>query len=106
VAADCYRIEPAGIVLAVRLTPRAAHDAIDGIRSLADGRPYAQARVRAVPEAGGANQALCALLARTFGVPKSSVSLVSGASARLKQVRIAGAPGHLREVVDAWPQSA
>ncbi len=102
---NCYRTEPDAIVLHVRLTPKAAHDAVDGVKVLADGRPVALARVRAVPDKGAANQALVLLLSRTFGVPKAAVSLVSGATARQKHVRIAGDPHRLSGIVAGWPGS-
>jgi uncharacterized protein YggU (UPF0235/DUF167 family) len=41
-----------------------------------------------VPDKGKANTAAIALLARTLRVPKSAITLVAGASARLKTVRI------------------
>lgn len=98
-----FRTEPGAIVLAVRLTPRAARDAIDGKAALADGREVVLARVRAVPERGGANDGLIRLIADAFGVPKSSVTIAAGATARLKQVRIGGNPAALSRIVDAWP---
>jgi uncharacterized protein (TIGR00251 family) len=102
----CYRIEDGAIVLKVRLTPKASRDAIDGIKTLADGVDHALARVRAVPEAGGANKALVVLLAKTFKVRKSSISVITGTAARLKQVRIAGPPTVLTGVVATWPHAA
>jgi uncharacterized protein YggU (UPF0235/DUF167 family) len=74
----------------VRLTPRAAVDRIDGRAVLADGSEVLSARVRAVPEAGAANEALERLLAATFGRPRSVVRVVRGGTARLKDVEIAG----------------
>ncbi len=98
----CYRAEPAAIVLTVRLTPRADRDAIGGIGVLADGQVVALARVRAVPEDGAANKALIALLAKLFRRPKSAITLVSGASARIKQLRIVGEPADLAKIVESW----
>ncbi len=98
----CYRVEPGAIVLTVRLTPRADRDAVEGISILADGKAVAQARVRAVPEDGAANKALIALLAKRFHRPKSAIELVSGATARVKQLRIAGAPADLAAIVESW----
>ncbi len=69
---------------------------------LADGREVALARVRAVPEDGAANAALIALLAKTFGRPKSAVSIVRGATQRLKQVRIDGDADALARIVAGW----
>jgi uncharacterized protein YggU (UPF0235/DUF167 family) len=78
--------------LEVRLTPRAARDAIDGEKRLSDGRSVLAARVRAVPEKGAANTSLLRLIAETCGVAAGKVSLVAGASSRLKSIRIEGDP--------------
>jgi uncharacterized protein len=51
-----------------------------------DGRWHA--RLKAAPVDGKANEELLALVARHFGRPKSAVSIRSGASGRLKRVRI------------------
>jgi len=51
-----------------------------------DGRWLAQ--LKAAPVDGKANEELLALVARHFGRPKAAVSLRSGASGRLKRVRI------------------
>ncbi|HZP21575.1 MAG TPA: DUF167 family protein [Bauldia sp.] len=98
----CYRVEPGAIVLNVRLTPRAAEDSIGGVMLRDDGREFVQIHVRARPENGEANDALVRLLARTFRVPRTRVELVSGATARLKQVRVAGEPFSLGAVVASW----
>ena len=87
-----WRVSNDGLVVAVRLTPKAALDRIDGITKLADGRNVLKARVRAVPEKGQANAALEALLAKALGVPKSAVSVVAGGTSRLKSVLVAGSP--------------
>jgi uncharacterized protein len=101
----CYRTEPAAIVLTVRLTPRAARDSIDGVGALSDGRAVVLARVRAVPDKGEANRALVELLAKALRVPKSAVEVIAGATARLKQVRIAGKLQALSGVIEAWPSA-
>jgi hypothetical protein len=98
----CYRVVPGGVVLAVRLTPRAARDVVDGIGRLSDGREVAVVHIRAVPSEGAANTSLVALLAKTFRVPKSAVSIVAGGAARLKQVRIDGDTKALSAMIDAW----
>lgn len=74
----------------VRLTPRAAKDAIGGQKAGADGRTYLVAHVRAVPEKGAANAALEKLLANWLGVPPSTVSVIAGATSRMKTVLVAG----------------
>ncbi|MDB5594506.1 MAG: hypothetical protein JWM36_1467 [Hyphomicrobiales bacterium] len=81
---------PDGLVLFVRLTPRSAHDGIDGIGTLSDGTPVLKARVRAVPEKGLANEALRKLLAATAGLPTSRATLLAGDTARRKSVLLTG----------------
>jgi uncharacterized protein (TIGR00251 family) len=46
------------------------------------------ARLTSPPVDGKANQELIALVAEHFGVPRSAVSLKSGAGARIKQVLV------------------
>jgi hypothetical protein len=76
--------------LTVRLTPRAQADRLDGWSRDAEGRPVLKARVRAAPVDGQANAALEALLSAALLRPRSSVRVVKGGSARLKQVDIDG----------------
>ncbi len=100
----CYRSEPGAIVLAVRLTPRADREAVEGVGALADGREVAKVRVRALPESGAANTALIKFMAKTFRRPKSAVTIAAGAGQRLKQVRIAGEAAELVRIVESWPK--
>ncbi|MCJ9695885.1 DUF167 domain-containing protein [Rhizobium sp. PRIMUS64] len=81
--------------LAVRLTPNGGRDAIDGIEADSEGEAFLKARVTAVPEKGKANKALILLIAKSLRIPKSSVSLVSGETARKKILRIDGDPEDL-----------
>ena len=46
------------------------------------------AQLKAAPVEGKANQELIALVARQFGCAKAAVTIKSGASGRLKRVRI------------------
>jgi uncharacterized protein (TIGR00251 family) len=85
-----WRYSTQGISIALRVTPRGGRDEIDGIETLADGRSVVKVRVRAIAEGGGANRAVTDLLARTLGVSKGSVRLLSGATSRLKQVAVDG----------------
>ena len=80
------------LLLDVRLTPKGGRDAFDGIAPLADGRTVLKARVRAAPHEGAANAALTRLIAAAAGVPASKVTIVGGATARVKRVRVAGDP--------------
>jgi uncharacterized protein len=82
--------------LSVRLTPNGGRDAIDGMETDAEGNAFLKARVSAVPEDGKANKALIALLSKKLRVPKSSISFVSGETARKKILRIDGDPEDLQ----------
>ncbi len=44
----------------------------------------------AAPVDGAANEALIALVAKSFGVPRRSVTIMAGQTARLKRLMIAG----------------
>jgi uncharacterized protein YggU (UPF0235/DUF167 family) len=90
-----FREEPGALLVSVRLTPRGGRDGLDGFEALANGTTVLAARVRAVPEAGAANTALVELVARAAGVPKRDVAVISGSTARLKTVRVAGEPDTL-----------
>lgn len=89
-ASGPWTLSGEAVLLHVRVTPKSARDEIGGIRQLADGSPVLQARVRAVPENGKANEALVRLLAKALGVPASAVHVEAGAGSRLKSIRIEG----------------
>ncbi len=79
-------------MLSVRVTPGAAADRIDGIIARDDGSRHLALRVRAVPDKGAANKAVCTLVARAFGLPASSVTLAAGTTSRQKRLHLAGDP--------------
>lgn len=84
-----------GVRLAVRLTPRAARDGMDGIAQDAEGRPVLKLRLTAAPVEGAANAALIAFLAKKLGVRQAAVTLHSGETGRLKILHLAGDPAVL-----------
>ena len=69
----------------MHVQPRAASTEVRGVR---DGALYV--RLQAPPVDGAANEALVKLLAGSLGVPRRSVRVVSGATARRKVVDIDG----------------
>ena len=97
----CYRARSDGLDLFVRLTPKAASNALDGEKTTADGSAHLAARVRAAPEKGAANAALERLVADSMGLPKSAARVVSGTTSRLKTVRLSGDPARLAAAVEA-----
>lgn len=90
-----WRAEPDGVTLFLRVTPNAGADRIEGVEQRDDGTTVLRLRVKAVPDKGKANAAVMALLAKTLGVPKSAIALVSGDTARLKTLHLAGDPAAL-----------
>jgi len=69
----------------VRLQPRAGADEIVGERE-----GLLVVRVRAPPERGRANDALCKLIAKRLRIAPGRVELVRGARSRQKLVRVEG----------------
>ena len=84
-----------GIDLAVKVTPRAGRDAVDGVVADAAGAAWLAVKVTAPPDGGRANEAVLALLAKALGVPASACRIVAGASSRWKRVRVGGDPAAL-----------
>ena len=87
-----YSVMADGIRLAVRLTPRASRDGLDGVGMDADGRPVLRIRLTAPPMEGAANQALIDFLAGILSVRKKDIVIRSGETGRLKILEIAGKP--------------
>ncbi len=76
--------------LPVRVTPKGGRDAVDGWALDPGGRAYLKVRVSAAAADGEANAALTVFLAKILRLPKSSVRIVSGDTARLKILEIEG----------------
>ena len=95
-----WRVEADGLLIFIRLTPRGGRDAIDGIAQLADGRSVLRVRVRAAASEGEANAALVRFIAVTLRVAPRDVSLLAGASARLKRVRVGGEAARLATALE------
>jgi uncharacterized protein YggU (UPF0235/DUF167 family) len=88
--------------IAVRLTPRAARDAVQGVAPGADGGAVLKVAVTAAPEAGKANAALIALLAKSWRIPKTAFAVVAGAADRRKTLHLSGEPAALGARLAAW----
>jgi len=74
-----------GIVLVVRVIPRAGRSGLAGTRDDA-----LLVRLCAAPVDGAANDELVVVLATAFGVARRDVAIVSGERSRQKRVRIRG----------------
>ena len=74
------------ITFTARVVPRASKSEIVGAH---DGA--LKIRLAAPPVEGAANEELIKTLAKYFDVNKSAVEIVSGATAKTKQIRVTGA---------------
>jgi uncharacterized protein (TIGR00251 family) len=74
---------PETVLLHVRVQPKARANAVKGWHGEA-----LRVTVTAAPEDGKANRAVIDLLAETFGVAPSSISLVRGSASRDKWFRL------------------
>jgi uncharacterized protein (TIGR00251 family) len=83
-----------GVLLEVRVSPRASRNAIEPADS-----SRLRIRVTSAPERGKANAAVTKLLAKRLGVANSACRVVRGSSARDKRIEVAGRSAD--EVIDA-----
>ncbi|WIY52779.1 DUF167 family protein [Devosia sp. YIM 151766] len=91
------RASETGLLLYLRVTPNAGRDAIMGAERRDDGNWVLRVRVSAVPDKGKANAAVIALLAKALDVPRSTISLVSGETGRMKVLAVLGEATALAE---------
>jgi uncharacterized protein YggU (UPF0235/DUF167 family) len=89
-------LTPPDVRFAVRLTPRAAADHVDGV---VDG--VLRARVGAPAVEGAANNALIRLIAESLGVARRDVRIIAGATSRQKLVAVDGVDA--AAVLATWP---
>ncbi len=93
-----------GVIVTVKLTPKSRREGIESV-SVEPGRSgpecVLKVRVASPPEDGKANAALLALLAREWRLPKTALTLASGATQRLKRVHIKGDPHSLAAALKA-----
>jgi uncharacterized protein (TIGR00251 family) len=76
---------PDGILITVRVIPRAGRSGLAGTR---DGALLV--RLNAPPVEGAANAELIDVLADALNVPKRAVAIISGERSRTKRVRVTG----------------
>ena len=89
-------MSPSDVRFAVRLTPRASAERVDGV---VDG--VLRARVTAPAVDGAANTALLRLIADALHVARRDVRIVAGATSRQKLVVVVGVDQEV--VVATWP---
>ena len=84
-----------GVSLSVCLTPKACANRIGPVVTDTDGGAVLKVAVNQPPVEGKANTALIRLLAKSWGLPKTAISVKKGASGRLKTLFIEGDPERL-----------
>jgi uncharacterized protein (TIGR00251 family) len=80
-----HHIRDGQLVFSVQVSPRAWRSEVIG-----EHNGTLRVRLAAPPVDGAANDALIQVLAKTFKVPRSAVTILSGHRSRLKQVSIDG----------------
>jgi len=76
---------PRGVVLALKVIPRAKHTEIAGIEG-----DFLKIRVHSAPIEGAANQEILDLLRKIFKVPRKNIQILRGEKSRSKLVEIQG----------------
>ena len=97
-----YAATEGGVRLALRLTPRASKNGVDGIVQDAEGRSLLKLRLVAPPVEGAANEALIVYLAKTLSLRKADITIRSGETSRIKILHLAGDSVVLMRKLDAW----
>ena len=80
------RRERDGIYVNIRLTPKASANKIIGVRPNSGEGQVLAVSVTAVPEKRKANSALLKMLAKLWGIPKTSLSIRAGSKDRHKTI--------------------
>ena len=91
-----------GVQVHVRVSPRAGREGVEGIVTDGDGQVALKVAVSAPPEDGKANKAVIQVLAKAWRVPKSSISVVRGHTARHKTLLIQGDAAELSARLAEW----
>jgi uncharacterized protein (TIGR00251 family) len=88
---SCFEERDGYIVLKVRVVPRAAKNAIQGLRGDA-----LKIRIQAPPVDGKANACLIRFLSRHWNIPQADIELLSGETGRNKRLRILNPTDEMR----------
>ena len=97
-----FRLHKSGLTVNVRLTPGARKDGVAGVVDAGEGKKALKIAVRSPPEDGKANKELLGLLAQEWGLPRTSLSLLSGDTNRQKVVLVAGDGQKLLQQMTDW----
>jgi uncharacterized protein len=87
--------------LRIRVQPAAANNTVSGVELDAAGQAYLKVRVTQLAEGGKANHAVAKMLAKSWRVPASSITVVAGHKDRRKILEIAGG-SEVTERIKTW----
>ncbi|WP_417820214.1 DUF167 domain-containing protein [Terasakiella sp.] len=91
-----------GLLLRLKLTPKAKKTAINAIMEEADGTVVLKLSVTAAPEKGKANAALIKFLSKEWKLAKSDMELTAGELSRHKTLLLKGEPSVLKQRLLDW----
>lgn len=97
---SAWRAEPGGVLVRVKVQPKARRAGLAGLQPSAGG-PRLRIAVGEAPADGRATRAACDALASALDVAPSAVTCVQGAAAREKLLRVAGEPPQLGARLEA-----
>ena len=97
-----FRVAADGVRIRLRVQPRARRNRAGGLADEADGGVALKVAVTAAPEDGRANAAVVALLAEEWNVPKTTLTVVAGATDRRKTIHLQGDPRRLMQTLQQW----
>ncbi len=93
---------PGGVAVNVRLTPKASRDRVGPVAADEDGGAVLKIAVTQPPEKGQANRALIKLVAKSWRLPRTAVSVRKGAKDRRKTLFVEGDAEAILARLGAW----
>lgn len=99
---DFFAPSTNGLDVRLQVTPKASRAALGPVRVDESGQAALKVAVTVAPEGGKANAAVIGLLAKSWRLPKSSMSVKSGATGRRKVVSIEGDPREIARRITEW----
>jgi uncharacterized protein YggU (UPF0235/DUF167 family) len=95
-----WRPAEGGVSVAVKVQPKSRRPGVQGRAPAADGERL-RIGVAEAAEAGRANRAACATLARALDLPASAIAVTAGLTSREKTLRVTGDPAALGTLLEA-----
>ena len=95
-----YRQTVKGLEVALRVTPKASVNRVQGIMEQSDGSKRLKIQVTSVPENGKANEAVIKVLSKAWKIPKTGMIITSGALDRNKTICITSNMDDIMSMLD------